>query len=348
MVSSGSTRAGFLPARVIHLHASRFCNLACKHCYSASGPHHRDGLRHELIVAALPLLRQEGYEVLSISGGEPLLYTGFESVVRAAFQLGFRINLISNGAPIGGRLLDIIGEYVNLVAISLDGAPATHVEMRGNAHAFAWAQRALERLATTDTTYGVAYCVSQRSLTDMPWAAEFAAKIGASIVQFHPFAPVGRGRTLSDRFDLSEFDKARAYVLAALLDTGAKPAIQIDYAPVEALRSSRDDYAILHHVGDGKLLLADLVNPLIVDESGYLLPFAYGINPKYSIGQIGPELKQLINGFKRSGWRETCSLLSAAFESLGEHGERLTDWFYHVVQTSYRISGGGLEYEHDS
>ena len=66
MASSGSTRAGFLPARVIHLHASRFCNLACRHCYSTSGPEVRDGLEPRAIINALSILRTEGYEVVSI------------------------------------------------------------------------------------------------------------------------------------------------------------------------------------------------------------------------------------------------------------------------------------------
>ena len=37
-------RSGFLPARVVHVHPTRACNLACVHCYSDSSPAVRDAL----------------------------------------------------------------------------------------------------------------------------------------------------------------------------------------------------------------------------------------------------------------------------------------------------------------
>lgn len=74
----------------------RFCNLACGHCYSASGPTVRDALPAAQILDALGALRAEGYEVLSLSGGEPLLYREFEALVRGATALGFCVNLITN------------------------------------------------------------------------------------------------------------------------------------------------------------------------------------------------------------------------------------------------------------
>src|SRR5438045_3483845 len=126
MTESGSSRSGFMPTRVIHLHASRFCNLACKHCYSASGPDVRGALAPKSVLSTLSVLKKEGYGTLSLSGGEPLLYSGIEEVIVGAADLGFRINLITNGAPVGGRLLDLMAERVGLVAISMDGAPERH------------------------------------------------------------------------------------------------------------------------------------------------------------------------------------------------------------------------------
>lgn len=338
MPTNASTRAGFLPARVIHLHPSRFCNLACRHCYSTSGPEVRDGLEPRAIINALSILRTEGYEVVSLSGGEPLLYSGFEVVVRAASQMGYRVNLISNGSPVGGQTLKVVAECVDLIAISLDGAPNTHDQLRGNAKAFLYTERAVDRLASAGVRFGIAFCVSQKSLTDMLWAAEFAETKGASLIQFHPFAAMGRGRTLADSMSLNESDKARAYVIAALLDTNDRPAIQVDLAPVDVVRTRREDYSILEERDNRRTLLSDLVNPLIVDESGRILPLAYGINPGFSVGQIGPDIDVSISDFKIDGWRSLRALLNASFESLGTHGERFVDWFYHIAETSRSAS----------
>lgn len=337
MSGSGSPQAGFLPARVIHLHPSRFCNLACQHCYSESGPDKRGELAVEAIISALAILQREGYEVLSLSGGEPLLYSGFEAVVRGAVALGFRVNLITNGAPVGGKLLDIIAEYVNLIAISLDGAPELHNELRQDKNAFARAERAIDRLAALNVQYGISYCVSRKSLPDMPWAVEFARAKGAVLVQFHPFAALGRGRHFNNYLSLTESEKARAYVIAALLDMDQNPVIQLDLAPVEASRLRRNDYAILTLNDACSIPLSDLVNPLIIDEMGHILPLCYGIAPHYMLGQIGPDLTLLIGRYKSKGWHDLGRLLNATFEGLGLHGENFVDWFYQIVEISYEL-----------
>ena len=337
MAESGSLRSGFMSSRVIHLHPSRFCNLTCQHCYSASGPSVRGELAVKTIISTLPMLRGEGYEVISLSGGEPLLYSGFKTVVQEAVSLGFRINLITNGAPVGGHLLDFISEYANTVAVSLDGAPETHVNLRGDARAFLRAERALERLAEAGMRFGIAYSVSRESLTDMPWAVEFARAKGAALVQFHPFAPIGRGRSLANRLGLNEFDKARAYVIAALLDTKQGPAIQMDLAPVEGAQTCRGDYSVLDVDDANDMLLSDLINPLIIDETGLVSPLCYGINTRFALGQLESNITMLVDQFKTEGWRDLRALLEAAFAQLGTSGESFVDWFYYLVETSYRL-----------
>ena len=337
MSKSGFSRAGFLPARVIHLHPSRFCNLACQHCYSASGPHVRGELPAAGILSALAVLKEEGYEVLSLSGGEPLLYSGFETVVRGAAALGLRINLITNGAPVGGRLLDLIASHVNLIAISLDGAPGTHAEMRGDGNAFARADRAMDRLTATGVRYGLSYCISRESLADMPWAVEFAREKGAALVHFHPFSAMGRGRAVASRLSLSETDKARAYIIASLLETDDTPGVQIDLAPVDAVRTRRDDYAALILDDARHTPLSDLINPLVIDETGRVLPFSYGMSPRFDIGHIGAELAMAVSCYKLNNWRSLRALLDTAFAQLDTHSERFLDWFWYLIETSYTL-----------
>jgi Fe-coproporphyrin III synthase len=328
-------RAGFLPARVIHLHPSRFCNLACKHCYSMSGPTERGELDLAKLLAALPRLRAEGYGVVSLSGGEPLLYSGFEGLVRGATAAGFRVNLISNGAPVGGRFLDLISEHVDLIAISLDGPPDIHAEVRGDPQAFARAERAMNKLGERGVRFGISYCVSRESLEGMPWAVDFAREKGAALVQFHPFAATGRGRSLAERFSLDAPDMARAYVVSALLEEPDGPAVHIDLAPVEAARAQRGDYSILAAEQSGSLTLSDLVNPLVIDEIGRVLPLSYGMHPRFALGRLAPDLDEMIHRYKREDWKGLRDLLDFSFSQLGRNGERFVDWFYHIVEMSH-------------
>jgi MoaA/NifB/PqqE/SkfB family radical SAM enzyme len=292
-------------------------------------------LSADKIIDALPFLRKEGYEVLSLSGGEPLLYSGFETIVRSASKLGFRINLITNGAPVGGRLLDLIAEYVDFVAVSLDGMPELHVELRGNPRAFRWAERAMDRLGALGKRFGIAYGVSRESLSGMPWVVNFAQEKGAALVQFHPFAPTGRGQQLRDRLSLRETDKARAYLIASLLDMGNEPAIHLDIAPVSIAQSHRQDYEILLLEDATDTPLSSLVNPLIIDETGLILPLSYGINQSLALGRLESNSADWITVYKEGEWKKLRSLLELAFSALDSQKAHFIDWFFHVVETSY-------------
>ncbi len=61
-------------ARILQIHPTRRCNLSCLHCYSSSSPHERDVLDVALLCDAISDAVEEGYNIASISGGEPLVY----------------------------------------------------------------------------------------------------------------------------------------------------------------------------------------------------------------------------------------------------------------------------------
>ena len=301
----------------------------------------RGSLAPEMVLGALPVLQAEGYGTLSLSGGEPLLYSGVEEVIRGAAKLGFRVNLITNGAPVGGRMLDLIAESVGTVAISLDGAAERHNEIRGDARAFEWAERAVDRLRARKVPFGIAFGVSRESICEMPWAVEFAESKGAALVQFHPFAPTGRGRHMVERMGLSDADKARVFFIAGLLDSGEAPAVHLDLMPIETARDRQNDYPILRVEEGIAASLSDLVNPLVIDEGGIMSPFGYGVNGRFAMGRLGADLGETIAAYKQSGWRDLRRLVEASFSSLEGGRGRFVDWFYHLVETSNRMSEEG-------
>src|SRR4051812_5628843 len=101
-------RSGFLPGRVVHVHPTRLCNMACLHCYSESSPQQRTALDANVLCDALRLLRREGYEAISLSGGEPLVYADLRTVVERARAIGFRVTMISNGLLVTERTAELL------------------------------------------------------------------------------------------------------------------------------------------------------------------------------------------------------------------------------------------------
>jgi Fe-coproporphyrin III synthase len=330
-------RSGFLPARIVHVHPTRRCNLACAHCYSSSSPQFRDELSAELLIAALSKLRREGYEVVSFSGGEPFMYNGLTAVAGAAHELGFRVHVVTNGTMLNDRRLGLVGEHLDLVAVSLDGAEVTHNRVRGTPRAFKQANAALERLARTALPFGIAFTVSTDSLPDVPWAFERARQLGARLLHLRPLAPVGRAQALEQPWFLSREDCARLVVLAELLAGSVEvdlPHVQIDLVAASRVSESADAYFTLPG-GQAPVSLSDHVNPLIINERGQLLPFTYTINPELALGQLegwcaGAPLDE-------RALAASATVVDLAFARVAERGSEYVDWYEHLTATSYQL-----------
>jgi sulfatase maturation enzyme AslB (radical SAM superfamily) len=328
---------GLLSSGIVHLHATRQCNLACLHCYSASSPAERSSLPLDALLATLALLRRHGYETLSLSGGEPLLYPDLRPLVREARRIGYRVSLISNGYPLtSGRFDDLLPDF-SAIAISLDGAPETHDRLRGQAGAFARAEAAMTRLANLGHPFGIAFCVGRSALGDLPWALEFAAAKGAGLLQIHPMAATGRAASACPDELLTSNDKARLYLTTELLRSGAPDDlfVQLDLTTAAGLLTQQSAFARLTaSSATPQTRLASVVNPLVIDETGALLPFAYGMPQPYQISNsTDPDsLEQAICTYLGAGIAPLARLVQRYFTELAQEPEAFVDWYAGLVQ----------------
>src|SRR5436853_6267011 len=87
------------PARraILQIHPSLRCNLACAHCYSLSGPAARAELDVSTVCEVISDAAALGYEVVSVSGGEPLRYSGLETVLAQANPLWLLTTVTTHG-----------------------------------------------------------------------------------------------------------------------------------------------------------------------------------------------------------------------------------------------------------
>ena len=111
----------------------------------------------------LTQLRAEGYEVISLSGGEPLLYPWLPQLLAAAKAEGFRTAAITNGFRVTPQHRELI-ETLDRIAISFDGLEARHNAMRGNSQAWARAVSGLRYLAEIGKPAAAAFTVTNGSL----------------------------------------------------------------------------------------------------------------------------------------------------------------------------------------
>jgi molybdenum cofactor biosynthesis enzyme MoaA len=327
-------RSGLLPVRVVHVHPTRTCNLACAHCYSESSPGVRGSLGADVLLDSLARLRREGYENVSISGGEPLVYRELDRLAAGARDQGYHVHLITNGILLNEQRLATLRPHVDLIGVSLDGSEDTHNAVRGRPDAFRNAMRALRVLSDAGMPFGIVFGVSAQSLRDVPWAFEQARDLGASLLHLRPLAPEGRAKTLADDWTLTQEDCARLIILTELLrGVGPDgPRVQVDLMAHDDLAVARTQFELLSSVPNVNTL-SDAVNPLVIDDQGRWLPFVYGMDTRYAIDHTvaAPDLRY-------DRLQTVAELLRVAFDDADRDGAAYLDWFAHLSRVSRRQS----------
>jgi organic radical activating enzyme len=332
-----SLRSGFLPDRIIHLHPTRLCNLACLHCYSASGPDQRGALDPAAVSEALEVLRGEGYEAVSLSGGEPLVYRDVGAVVRSAKSLGFRVTMITNGLLVNARTAPVLAELDGM-AISFDGLAETHDMIRARRGAFDRACAALRRLAGDELPVAAAISVTPSALPELPDLAYQLAELGAQALQIRPVARAGRAKTMAPSAFGGTADRARLFLVATALGQELAPDVRVhcDLAPTQGLWHDREAYAALLarcDAGAAPLPLAELVNPLVITEDGRLKPIAYDFGAPFDIATVDGLSRERLRRYKDGPLDRFRELVGGAVASLAEQQE-LVDWFDYCTRLS--------------
>jgi Fe-coproporphyrin III synthase len=325
--------SGFLPDRIIHLHPTRLCNLACVHCYSTSAPGLKEALDPAVLCDALEVLRAEGYEAISLSGGEPLVYRPLGEVVDRSRDLGFRVTMITNGLLVTDKTMPLLS-LLDAVAVSFDGLEETHNAIRGRSDAFDRAGAGLQRLASAGVPVGAAISLTREAIPELPDLADHLVGLGARTIQIRPVARAGRAQSLDESVFGTPIDHARLYlVVLALQQELPEVRLNCDLAPAQGLWEQRGDYAGLLDDGAEDRRLAELVNPLVITETGALKPIAYDFDPRFDVESVAGLSPEGLAEYKRRRLGELQGLIDAELARLeGRH--ELVDWFDHCTRTS--------------
>ena len=338
-------RSGFLPGRIVHLHPTRLCNLACLHCYSDSGPQHKTGLDLESLERSFALLKAEGYQSISISGGEPLTYVDLLPLIERARAAGFRVTMISNGL-FPTEKLGAAASKLDGLAISFDGMAEAHNRLRSRSDAFARACSSLAWLANNGHPVAAAISLTRSAISELPDLADHLVALGARRLQVRPTALAGRAKTMADASAFTAADRARLYlvVLALQQELGDQVQIQCDLAPVHGLWQQRAAYGNLLASCDrqGAICpkdrpLSELVNPLVITDTGVLRPIAFDFNPCFDVTTIETLSQDSLARYKRQGLRRLQTLIGSALARLRD-GAGVVDWFDYCTRLSEEAS----------
>jgi molybdenum cofactor biosynthesis enzyme MoaA len=275
--------------RVLQIHPSLRCNLRCQHCYSSSGPQARASLSAEQLRAAICDARAEGYNVVGVSGGEPLLFEPLPEVLAEARALGMVTTVTTNGMLLSDRKIASLQPVVDLIAISLDGTPESHNRMRGAPRAFELMQGRLAGLREAGIPFGFIFTLTIHNLDELDQVAAFAVEQGARLLQVHPLEEVGRAQEQLPSFAPDALELAYAFLEVARLQAQYAGTLQIQFDVADRdviVEQPERVFALQPRTGDAERPLSELVAPLILQADGALVPLQYGVGATYHVGNI--------------------------------------------------------------
>lgn len=225
--------------------ATRRCNLACRHCYSASlnraYPGELTTREAEAFVddlVAMPAAR------LLVSGGEPLLRPDVLPLVRRARAGGLQLTLSTNGTLLADpAAADAVAEAgFSYVGVSFDGLGDTHDAFRGQVGAFERSVTGVRNLVDRGQRVGLRLTLTATTAPALEDVFAFIEQEGFSRACFYHLAPAGRGRTAA----------------AEQLTAGkSRDAVGRIIAFADRMRASRPDLEVLTvaNAADGPFLL---------------------------------------------------------------------------------------------
>lgn len=107
--------------KMLNCYLTNACNLRCEHCFMHAGQKLQRELTTNEWKRVLKEFHDEGGECVTFSGGEPLMRTDFDEIVKHSAQLGLSVTILSNGILWTKDKIESLAPYIKEIQISVDG-----------------------------------------------------------------------------------------------------------------------------------------------------------------------------------------------------------------------------------
>ena len=121
--------------RMLNIYLTNACNLRCEHCFMRSGKPLDNELTKAEWLRILTEFQQQGGKTVTFSGGEPLMNSDFNDILKHASTLGLETTVLSNGVLWTENRINQLAPYISQIQISIDGFDETsNAKVRGKGH----------------------------------------------------------------------------------------------------------------------------------------------------------------------------------------------------------------------
>lgn len=217
------------------------CNMRCLHCGSCAGPPRPDELSRDEGFALIDQLVELGLEVITLSGGEPLLSAHWADYARRLADAGVRTFLITNALLLEENVDRLLAAGLTRIGISLDGLEATHDRIRAHPGSFRAAMAGIARARAAGIRCGAVTHVSRVNLPELPAMHDAFTAAGLAFWQVQITFHQGRMKQHADwSLDPSELPAVADFVRSARAARGKVPVTAGDNLGYHESPSLRD------------------------------------------------------------------------------------------------------------
>lgn len=197
---------------IIDFQVTKMCNLNCEFCCGADKSKNDSNL--EQIKNVIDKLKKAGVDRIVITGGEPLIRTDIDEIIKYIYNKNINVYLSTNGYFLE-KHIDVISKYVDCVGLPLDGyTPQLSESMTRKDSQIDITLNCLKLIKKTNnkiiTKVGtVVSKINYDTLDKLGKLLYENEKYAPDVWRLYQFTPLGEGKKTKSKFYItdSEFDE---------------------------------------------------------------------------------------------------------------------------------------------
>jgi Fe-coproporphyrin III synthase len=327
--------------RIIQIHPTLKCNLTCVHCYSSSAPHLKAELSLSKLKSFLEEAALEGYNAISLSGGEPFLYAGLAELLVHAKSLGFYNAVTTNGMLFERHPKNIaMLEHIDFLAMSIDGEAEQHNFMRNSPKAFKGLLEGIEIVKNEMSNYGFIHTVTPTSFASLLWLGDFVQHHSGKLLQLHPIENIGRGQKVYEALSLQQDILHKINILTHYLKKKHEGQMLIELDLLHRDQIIKKPQIVYAHSTKIYPRITDNLRELILDEKGNLIPISHGFAGCYQIGNLSENIpfSSMAARFLENTFSHLQRIFDETYADIAANEEiELLNWAEIVVHNSHQL-----------
>ncbi len=185
-----------------------------------------------------------------------------------------------------------LASLIDIAAISIDGTPAEHDEIRRRKGAFVSTIANLGVIRESGVPFGFIFTLTQYNVDSLEFVVRLAAEHGARSVQVHPLTLHGRAITTLGGARPDEVELVMALFEASRLGDELGVVVHVDALTIEQLVAYRDHVVPNRPVVD----IVDVAPILIVEADSSVMPLTHEVSRKFQLGSLADARLSLLAG----------------------------------------------------